>query len=1572
MTLRCMKSLSLSLILTLCLAGSFHLKYPESDINRSLPAHSPDLQVFDGQRPAPPKSIAYLNTNEELNLYDFPLLAEHEDVEGVTLVINEFMASNSGYVQDSQGQYDDWIEIYNFGSNPINVSGMYLTDNLLVPTKWRFPDNNPSATIVSAGGYLLIWADEDTADAGLHANFKLNAGGEQIALFDSDGVTVIDSVVYGEQTTDTSYGRYPDAGDDWLLFSIPSPKTENISVFRGIVSGVEVSHERGFYDTPFSLTLASETNGAVIYYTLDGTEPYEFRSQIPKGMPYIAPVTISGTTCLRAVAAKPGFEPSDIMTQTYIFPGDVIRQSPLGQRPGPTWPAGSVNGQIFDYGMDPDVVNNPRYSAQIRDALLAIPSISLVTNPDNMFDRSKGIYVNAGREGRSWERPVSAELINPDDSEGFQIDAGIRIRGAWSRTSNNPKHSFRLTFRGEYGQSKLRFPMFGDEGVDEFDNIDLRTAQNWTWSNNGANDGRRNTFIRDVYARDLSREMGRPYTRSRYYHLYLNGQYWGLYQSQERAEASYAESYFGGEKEDYDVIKTESYQTSYTDGSMDAWNALWYLCQDGFESDAQYYAVQGKRPDGTDDPAMPVHVDTENLIDYMLDIIFTGNRDAPVTLGGNRSNNFFAIRSRKPDVRQGWKFFVYDSEHSMLSTGDDRTAQVSAGQSRNHFNPQWLHQKLMVHPEYRMHFADRAHKYFFNDGIMIPENAAALCMARANEIDLAIIAESARWGDHRSDSGRTNNPYTKADWWSEVNGYLINTFFPARSQIVLGQLKNRALYPQADAPVFRINGTYKHGGLISVNAMLSMTGTGGTIWYTLDGSDPRLPGTVSEVTEKSTLIPENASKRVLVPTANIGNLWKEAQAFDDSAWDLCAGGPGGVGYERSSGYQQLISLDIEEKMYAKHTTCYIRIPFTDGDGSDIFDFMTLKVKYDDGFIAYLNGTEVARRNFSGTPAWNSNAGTTHSDSAAVGFESIDISAFLDNLQPGGNLLAIHGLNVSTSSSDLLFSVELIAGQGAAAGAGGISPNATRYTGSITLDNSTHVKARVLSGNTWSALNEAVYAVGPAAENLRISEIMYNPPEPNEEFIELKNIGTETINLNLISFTNGIDFIFPNIDLAAGEYTVVVRNRNIFEARYGTNVNIAGQYSGSLNNAGERIELNDAVGNTIHNFRYRDGWRSITDGDGFSLTIIDAENPDLNSWDEKDSWRPSAYAGGSPGFDDSGIIPNPGAIVINEVLAHSHAEAADWIELYNTTGTAIDIGGWFISESGDNLFKYEIANGTTIGPNGYLVLYEDLNFGNESDPASHEPFALSENGERLYLSSAQNGEMTGYRVTEDFGASETGVSFGRYYKSSTGNYNFVAMEENTPGSVNSYPKVGPIVISEIMYNPDWPNSGSYTNDQYEYIELHNISAEPVTLYDYVTGEPWKFTDGVDFTFGADVPVTIPAGGYILIVKNQAAFSLRYPSVPVEIILGPYDGNLSNAGESLELNMPGDVDNEGIRQYIRADRINYSDGSHPENCPGGIDLWPTEADGNGMALTRKIPTDYGNAPENWTASDPSPGE
>jgi hypothetical protein len=184
--------------------------------------------------------------------------------------------------------------------------------------------------------------------------------------------------------------------------------------------------------------------------------------------------------------------------------------------------------------------------------------------------------------------------------------------------------------------------------------------------------------------------------------------------------------------------------------------------------------------------------------------------------------------------------------------------------------------------------------------------------------------------------------------------------------------------------------------------------------------------------------------------------------------------------------------------------------------------------------------------------------------------------------------------------------------------------------------------------------------------LRITEIMYDPAAGgavgNEEYeyIELKNVGTATLSLQGAKFTDGILFAFPNISLPANGYVVIVKNQAAFASRHivPASVQVLGPYDGRLSNSGEKIKLEDSTNSTILEFTFRDDWCQITDGQGFSLTIVNPANPDINSWGEKDSWRASAFYGGSPGWYDTGIVPEPGSVVINEVLAHSHAEASE--------------------------------------------------------------------------------------------------------------------------------------------------------------------------------------------------------------------------------------------------------------------------------------------------------------------------
>ncbi len=376
-----------------------------------------------------------------------------------------------------------------------------------------------------------------------------------------------------------------------------------------------------------------------------------------------------------------------------------------------------------------------------------------------------------------------------------------------------------------------------------------------------------------------------------------------------------------------------------------------------------------------------------------------------------------------------------------------------------------------------------------------------------------------------------------------------------------------------------------------------------------------------------------------MPTGPISDAWRGGASFDDSTW---TSGTGGVGYERSTGYESYFHIDVGNQMYGRNGSCYIRIPF-DVPAASLgqISSLVLNVRYDDGFVAYLNGQEVQRALFTGTPMWNSANASNHDDAAAVQFEAFDISAFISQLRPGANILAIQGINAGTTSSDFLISVELTASQAATTTTtpGGVASTALRYTGPITLSASADLKTRLLSGTTWSALNEMIFAVGPVADSLRISELMYHPAntgdvnDPNTEYIELTNIGKQTINLNLVRFTDGVDFTFPSFDLAPAGYCLAVKDLTAFRHKYGTGLPVAGQYAGSLSNAGEQVELRDAAGTIICRFEYKDSWFPKTDGGGYSLTVKDPVTTDPNSLSNAGAWRASSVAGGTPGRAD---------------------------------------------------------------------------------------------------------------------------------------------------------------------------------------------------------------------------------------------------------------------------------------------------------------------------------------------------
>ncbi|MFC1633767.1 FN3 associated domain-containing protein [Planctomycetota bacterium] len=956
---------------------------------------------------------------------------------------------------------------------------------------------------------------------------------------------------------------------DWSQGDYLSPPTAgrfNRGEEANTVQNVEFSIERGFYDTAFQLTLSTPTPGAQIRYTLDGSTP-----KATIGIVYSDPLTIYGTTVIRAGAFKSDYLDSSVSTKTYIFIRDVIRQSPNGRAPGSGWPTGSVNGQVINYGMDPDIVNNPRWAGLIEDALLDIPTISLVTDLANLFDRSTGIYVNARRDGRDWERRTSVELIHPDGTTGFGLDAGLRIRGAFSRSGNNPKHAFRLFFRSEYGAGKLRYPLFGGEGDDEFDKIDLRTSQNNSWSFQGSS---QNTLIRDVFSRDVQRDMGQPYTRSRYYHLYLNGHYWGLYQTQERADADFAESYLGGDKEEYDVIKNDSSGSRAlhaTDGTIDAYRRLYDVAVAGFASDGAYFGVQGFRREGMPDPTGDRLLDPENLMDYMICTYYTGDPDAPVSCWAHFSNNVFAIYNHVQP--QGFTWYRHDAEHSLGANGGINEGRLltdptdrSIGQQWRNFNPAWLHLRLTAHPEYLMQFADRVNAYFWNGGLLTAAPNIERWMARANQINLAIIAESARWGD-----AQRHPPRTRGDW-EDQNNYMVNTFFPGRTQIVIDQMRSMNMFP--DLALVSFN---QHGGEVIPGFELLMSqsnGTPGTIYYTLDESDPRLWG--GEVNPDAAIFEDDTRSRTLISRgsdwrykddgSNQGTAWRYLN-FNDSRWAV---GPAQLGY--GDGDEATV-VGYGRGSSNKYATTYFRHVFYVEDASN-FTELTLGIVRDDGAVVYINGVEVARINMPGGNityrTWATGPGVPVGGIDESTFNMYDIDP--DLLVDGSNVIAVEIHQVSATSSDISFDLELVG-----LIAGSASPP-------IILDYTTTVKARTYHAGQWGALTEARFTVG--LEGFVINEFMASnqttleDPDESDEFpdwIEIYNGTPGTIDLEGMYLTDERQDltkwrIGAGVSIDPGQYLIFYADDDGTQGVYHTNY--------QLSSSGETIVLVDSDGKTI--------------------------------------------------------------------------------------------------------------------------------------------------------------------------------------------------------------------------------------------------------------------------------------------------------------------------------------------------------------------------------------------------------
>ncbi|MBM97937.1 MAG: hypothetical protein CMJ77_02335 [Planctomycetaceae bacterium] len=502
-----------------------------------------------------------------------------------------------------------------------------------------------------------------------------------------------------------------------------------------------------------------------------------------------------------------------------------------------------------------------------------------------------------------------------------------------------------------------------------------------------------------------------------------------------------------------------------------------------------------------------------------------------------------------------------------------------------------------------------------------------------------------------------------------------------------------------------------------------------------------------------------------------------------------------------------------------------------------------------------------------------------------------------------------------------------------------------------------------------------------ASSVRITEINFNPYDPTTaelgsddslgnddfEFIELRNIGQGTVNLLQARMTDGVDFTFPAYELAAGEFGLIVRDAEAFAIRYGDDLPVIGEYEGRLSNGGESIILIDGKGNVVLDFEYDDSqqWPQSADGIGASLVLNAPLATPTELFAKPDQWRGSTELGGSPGTDSS---PRVG-VVVNEILANTDPPntASDSIELHNVTAESISVGGWYISDSGNNLFKYQIPDGTTIPAGGYLVL-DEANF--NPNPLNPGPlnFALSgARGDDVWVTTSADGQTVSTFVDDvHFGATPNGESMGRW---PNGQSNLAPMLQPTFGQTNDRPRIGPLVISEIQYAPSEPLLQAViaypelTTQDLEFIEIHNPTLTPVDFTN------WRVRGGIDLNFEAGTELA--AGETMVIVpfnpmspENQdrtTAFRLHYGLAPSVLLSGGFGGQLADQGERIELQRPDapPLDEPNFIPHLWEDQVIYDN----------VAPWPLVA--TGESLQRLALNGFGNSPGQWQAAVPTPG-
>ena len=1169
------------------------------------------------------------------------------------LIINEFLANNEIGLLDEAGEAQGWIEIRNRGATTVNLANWALSDDPTLPGLWTFPTRS-----IAPGEYLVVFASgkdikTPTGTNRMHTNFKLNANGEHLGLYSPDSPRVLVhgfSPDFPEQRNDNSYGY--DASGALRYFATPTPGRSNgVSSIVAVVAPVHFGVSRGFFTQPFTLTLSSETPGARIRYTTDGREPTDLTGTL-----YALPLNVATTMVIRASAFRTNSLPSSSITHTYIF--------------------------------------------NATDAIKSLPVISLVTATNNLYGPSGivGIsggtgppanvwvplttndYHNTDRHGIAWERPLSVELMQPADNSGFQVNCGIRVHGSdytRPRYQATDKFAYRLYFRGAYGAGKLEYPFFPGSAVQKFDQIILRAGHNDL-----------NPFIRDEMTRRLSGQMGAVHIHGNLVNLFINGQYIGFFNPTERPDENWAQSWYQSEKS-WDVIKQFS---SVVNGDLIEYSSFKsYLLNQNITLPAVYQEVARR-------------FDLTNFVDYLLLNVYEGMGDWP-------ANNWAIHRERS--TNGVWRYAVWDGEwgcgiygravtrntFTESGGGPDDGGLASTGSA----DIARYYQKLYTSPEFRLHFADRIHRQFFNGGVLTDSNISLL------------------------------HSNLRAAMLPVLPGYdnaIATTWIPARRGVIMPLFDLYGLMASSNAPVLN-----QFGGRVPRGFNLTMAATnGGTIYYTTNGSDPRVAftgavsGSALTYTGAVTLA---QSLPIKARTLRFATNWS---AVVDVVFEV-----GTLG----------IPLRITEIMY-------------NPPGGSIHEFIELM---NIGSVAIdLSGMYFSEGiGFTFTPGATIVPGArlvlaNNTDPAAFAAQYPGVSVhgyFSGNLNNAGERVTLR-----TSGGAIVFSVDYDDGGGWPTLADGFGRSLELLDVYGSPDDPANWRSSPVNGGTPGA------APAPsAAPVIVINEVLaqnlaaVNNGGTFPDFVELFNPGGSPVNLagwSLSDDGNARKFVFPSVSITAGGYLTVWCDAT-------TNTS-PGLHTGfALDASGVSVSLYDSATNRL-------------DAISLGLQIADYSVGRIAG-----QWvltTPTTNA-----VNIAASLAPQSSLSINEWSANSAPGQSDWVELYNSAALPVSLQGTYLSITNE---VSQLTALSFVAPFGFAQIFADEGVG----PA-HVDFKLPAAGSFIALSDATAIEVNRINYTN----AVEGLTRGRLPNGTATFANFPG--SSSPGATNYVVIYSGPVLNEVL-------------------------------------------------------------------------------------------------------------------------------------------------------------------------------